>query len=63
MEDWQVDVINFEVKAIETFLGIKFTGGTMEDKQKFVKDHVNDRRKATSELMAQGYQDYIRGER
>lgn len=63
MEDWQVDVINFEVKAIETFLGIKFTGNTIKDKQRFIDDHVDERRRVTSELMAQGYQDYIRGER
>ncbi len=57
MEKWQLDALNFEVKAIETFLGIKFEGETMEDKQMFVSAYKDKRREATKELLLQSYED------
>lgn len=57
MEKWQLDALNFEVKAIETFLGIKFEGETIEDKQMFVSAYKDKRREATKELLIQSYED------
>jgi len=57
MEKWQLDALNFEVKAIETFLGIKFEGKTIADKQTFVSKYKNKRREATKELLMQSYED------
>lgn len=49
MENWQLDALNFEVKAIETFLGFKFEGETVEEKQVFVAAHKDKRVEVTSE--------------
>lgn len=57
MEKWQLDALNFEVKAIETFLGITFEGETIGDKQMFVSAHKDKRRETTNELLIQSYED------
>lgn|GEM_PF-4439186 len=57
MEKWQLGALNFEVKAIETFLGIKFEGETIVDKQMFVSTYKDKRREATKELLIQSYED------
>lgn len=60
MEKWQLDALNFEVKAIETFLGYKYEGVTVEDKQLFVDKHRDKRVEVTSEMLKQAYEDYVR---
>ncbi|MGE7092560.1 hypothetical protein ACQKII_14165 [Lysinibacillus sp. NPDC048646] len=60
MEKWQLDALNFEVKAIETFLGFKFEGETIEEKQEFVAAHKDKRTEVTSELLRQAYEDYVK---
>jgi len=59
MEKWQLDALNFEVKAIETFLGIKFEGETVEDKQTFVSTYKDKRRETTKELLKQSFEEFI----
>lgn len=58
MDKAHLDALNFEVKAIETFLGYAFTGETTEEKQAFVEKHRNKRVEVTSELLRQSYLDY-----
>lgn len=58
MEKWQLDALNFEVKAIETFLGITFEGETVEQKQEFVVVHKDKRTEVTSKLLRTAYEDY-----
>lgn len=60
MKDWQRRALNFEIKAIETFLGIKFEGSTTKDKQAFVDRYKQERLEVTSELLRQGFEDYKR---
>lgn len=57
MEKWQLDALNFEVKAIETFLGIAFEGETVEQKQEFVAAHKDKRTDVTSELLRTAYKE------
>lgn len=60
MEKWQLDSLNFEVKAIETFLGYKFEGETTEDKQSFVAKHKDKRVEVTSEMLKQAYEEHVK---
>lgn len=52
--------LNFNAKAIETFLGIKFQGSTVQDKEKFVAEYHVKRVEATTKLMKEGYEDYVK---
>ena len=52
--------LNFNVGAIETFLGIKFEGSTMQDKEKFVAEYHAKRVETTNKLMQEGYEDYVK---
>lgn len=58
MKNWQRRALNFEAKAIETFLGIKFEGTSLKEKQAFVARHKKDRIAVTAELLHQSYEDY-----
>lgn len=60
MEKWQLDALNFEVKAIETFLGYKFEGKTIEDKQVFVTKHKDKRVDVTIKMLKQTYEDHVK---
>lgn len=60
MEKWQLDALNFEVKAIETFLCYKFEGETVEEKQAFVAKHKDKRVEVTSEMLKQAYEDHVK---
>ena len=51
--------LNFNVKAIETFLGVTFQGSTTQDKEKFVAEYHAKRVETTTKLMKEGYEDYI----
>lgn len=64
MTDEQVraQVANFEVKAIETFLGIPFEGRTMEDKEIFVEKHRAERVKFTTQLLKEAYEESVQEE-
>ncbi|MEK4025432.1 hypothetical protein [Sporosarcina sp. FSL W7-1283] len=59
MEDGLLQALNFEVKAIETFLGYKFEGETNEDKKLFADKHKEERRAYTSALMEDMYNEYV----
>jgi hypothetical protein len=52
--------LNFNVKAIETFLGVTFEGSTMQDKEKFVAEYHDKRVETTTKLMQESYEDYIK---
>lgn len=60
MEKWQLDALNFEVKVIETFLGFKFEGETVEEKHLFVGAHRDKRVEVTSEKLKQAYESYVK---
>ncbi|QGG51587.1 hypothetical protein [Lysinibacillus pakistanensis] len=62
MEKWELDALNFEVKAIETFLSIKFEGETVEDKKTFVSAHKDKRTEVTRELLRQSYEEQVRNQ-
>lgn len=49
--------LNFRIKAIETFLGIKFQGSTVLDKEEFVSEHHAKRVEVTTKLMKEAYDD------
>jgi hypothetical protein len=52
--------LNFNVKAIETFLNINFKGYTIQDKEDFVAEHHAKRVEATTQLMKEGYEEYVK---
>lgn len=54
------EYLNFNIKAIETYLGIKFDGMGMVDKEIFFNKHHEERVKVTSKLMADAYYEYIK---
>lgn len=60
MEKWQLEALNFQVKAIETFLGLKFEGKSVEEKQAFVSEHKDKRTEITSELLRQSYEELVK---
>ena len=52
--------LNFNVKAIETFLGVKFQGSTIQDKEDFVAEYHVKRVETTTKLMKDAYEEYIK---
>ena len=60
MKSWQIRALNFEVKATETILGIKFEGTSLKEKQAFAEKHKKDRVAATAELLRQSHEEYTR---
>jgi len=50
--------LNFNVKAIETFLGVMFQGSTIQDKEKFVAEYHAKRVEVTDKLMQEGFEEY-----
>lgn len=60
MKAWQRRALNFEVKAIESILGIKFEGTTLKEKQVFVAEHKQERIEATSQLLGQEFEHYTK---
>lgn len=54
-----MDALNFEVKAIETFLGYKFEGSTIEDKQIFADRYKEERKAWTSEMLDEMHVEYV----
>lgn len=60
MEKWQLEGINFEIKAIETFLGIKFEGESLEQKIAFIAEHKEKRLEVTGDLLRKAYVDYLK---
>lgn len=59
MEQGQLDALNFEVKAIETFLGYEFKGVSIEDKQVFASKYKEERRAWTSNMLDEAYVQYV----
>ena len=57
--DPKQQTLNFNVKAIETFLGIKFEGSSGEDKEEFVRKHREERVKETNRIMEEEYKEYM----
>ena len=60
MKNWQIRALNFEVRAIETLLGIKFEGTTLKEKQSFAEKHKSDRIALTAELLRQSHENYMK---
>lgn len=60
MKDWQKRALNFEVRAIEEILGIKFEGRTVKEKQAFAAKHKAERIAVTAQLLRQAYIEHQR---
>lgn len=60
MKAWQRRALDFEVKAIESILGINFKGSTVKEKQLFVAKYKEDRLKVTSELLSQTFEEHAK---
>ena len=60
MKNWQRRALSFEVKAIESILGIKFEGTTLKEKQAFAEKHKAERIAVTGQLLHQAYIEHKR---
>lgn len=60
LEQWKKDYLNFNLKAIETFLGIEFKGTTYEDKKAFVEEHHEERVRVTTKMMDEMHDEFVR---
>ena len=60
MKVWQKRALNFEVRAIEEILGIKFEGRTAKDKEAFAAKYKAERIAVTGQLLHQAYIEHKR---
>lgn len=59
MEDGLLQALNFEVKAIETFLGYEFKGESIEDKQEFAAKYKEERKAWTTNMLEEAYVEWM----
>lgn len=57
MEKWEIEALHVEIIAIESFLGIKFVGTTLQEKQEFVSKHREERVKVSTKLMEADFEE------
>lgn len=54
--------LDFRVRSIEEFLGIRFQGETDEEKRSFVEEHWEERVEVTDNLMQDAYKEQVKWE-
>lgn len=61
MEKAHLDLLNFKVKSIETYLAVPFQGETIADKQEFVSKHWEERDKVVNSILSGANAEYDSG--